>query len=73
MFAICVRVCLLCRYSMRGARNFFQRGSRPGSQKTVWTTFFFLFFVLFLYCPQLILQLTEGSNGVITKKIILFQ
>ena len=44
MFAICVRVCLLCRYSMRGARNFFQRGSRPDGQKTVWTTFFFLVF-----------------------------
>ena len=43
-------------------------GSRSDSQKTVWTTFFCCCF----YSPELILQLTEGSNGFITEKTILF-
>ena len=31
------------------------------------------FLVLFFYSPELILQLTEGSNGFITEKTILFK
>ena len=44
------------------------RESRPDGQKTAWTKFIFAFF-----SPRLILQLTEGSNGFITEKTILFQ
>ena len=48
---------------------FFSDGDGVGVQKTIWTTFFFSSFL----SPQLSLQFTEGSNGFITKKTILFQ
>ena len=72
---------------MHGSR-IFSGGSTPGGQKTVWTLlffflvffflvscFFFVFFgfLLLFFCLQLILQFTEGSNGFITVKTILFQ
>ena len=48
---------------MRRIRNFIRGGGGGGGgsdgRKTVWTTFFF-FFALFIYCPELILQLAEG-------------
>ena len=47
---------------MRGSR-IFSGESRPDGQKTVWTTFFFFFF--FFFSLQLILQFTEGFNGMV--------
>ena len=49
-------------------QEFFSGGSRPDSQKTVWTMFFCLFFLV-----HLILQFTEGVQWFITEKTILFQ
>ena len=58
---------------MRGSRNLFQGQSRPDGQKTVWTCSKFFCFVYWLFSPQLILQFTEGVEGFMTEKTILFQ
>ena len=52
---------------MLGSRNFFRgAGSRPGGQKTVWTTFF----VVFVFAI-LVLNLQRAPTGLITEKTIL--
>ena len=61
---------------MRGIRNFIQGGGGGGGDPGPTAgkhsgQRFFLF--CFFYSPELILQLTEGSNGFITEKTILFK
>ena len=59
------------RDTMRGSKIFF-RGGRGGQARRRENSLDNLFFFLFL-SPQLSLQFTEGSNGFIIKKTILFQ
>ena len=63
---------------MHGIRNFIQFYSGGGGGGGVQVrrpenTLDNVFLVLFFYSPELILQLTEGSNGFITEKTILFK
>ena len=55
---------------MRGFRDFIQ-GVRLGPGPTAGKQSGQRFFVVF-FSPELILQLTEGSNGFITEKTLLF-
>ena len=69
----CVLFKLTCTYSFQSicmcrSRIICQGRSRPDSQKTVWTTFFFVFLVLNLFY-----SLQRGSKCFITEKTILFQ
>ena len=61
---------------MRGSRNFFQGGGgvqARRSENSLDNVFVLLFYFLFLYSPQLILQLTEGAQWFYYRENYTFQ